>query len=229
MIQSKLFSFSIACGIALTAIGQPTETRKLTVFSSLEVNGNVIVFLVKAQEPAAELYLTHVGPNEVELLVTDKKLQIKCPASFNKEKKVQIKLFYTGLDDISISNSANLSADGAIKTDSLRLSLKTGSEAYLDLEVDKLQANVSERSVLSVKGNSRFQQIHVSLGATFSGFDLLGDKAQVKCTSGGKAKLTISSDLNCSASGNGYITYKGNPPKVEKTETTGGKVIPYKD
>jgi len=64
----------------------------------------------------------------------------------------------------------------------------------------------------------------VSISGTLSAFNLKSEKIKVKASSGGKAKVYTTEELDAEASSNGYISYKGNPSKINRIVNSGGIV-----
>jgi hypothetical protein len=67
----------------------------------------------------------------------------------------------------------------------------------------------------------------VSSTATLSAYDLESETVKVKAVSGGKAKINVEKELDAEANSKGFISYKGNPAKINRIVNAGGIIEAY--
>lgn len=217
--------FSIMACFSLQA--QDAVSRTIQPFTKLDVSDKIIVRLVKSDKESASIIAQGVDPSVVKTVVTDQTLSVKLFGEPFTKKKITITLNYVKLDEIILSGSADVSTTSLLKADYLKLDLRSGANLYLDADIKYLTAKLTEGATISASGYADQADIIVATGATFSGFDLETEICKVKASSGGKAKLNVVTDLQAESASNGYVSYKGNPEKVQQNATSGGTISKY--
>jgi hypothetical protein len=112
-----------------------------------------------------------------------------------------------------------------IYLDKLSIKLFNGGATRLRLYCDDLDINISQGSILILKGEGKFQKVKVNTKATYSGYEFKSEKAVVNSSSYGKAKVHVSKYLEAKASSGGFIGFVGNPARVERKTSLGGEVL----
>lgn len=206
---------------------QDAVSRAVDPFTKLDVSDKIIVRLVKSDKESASIIAQGVDPSVVKTVVTDQTLSIKLFGEPFTKKKITITLNYVTLDAITVSGSADVSTTSLLKADHLKLDLRSGATLYLDADIKNLSAKLAEGATISADGYADQTDITVASGATFSGFDLETEICKIKASSGGKAKLNVTAELYAEAATNGYISYKGNPAKVQQNATSSATISKY--
>jgi hypothetical protein len=151
-------------------------------------------------------------------------LTLKLTSSFSCKGKVTINLGCPSLREIEIMGNADVSSRNVLTGDSMKIILRSGGKAYLDLDIKNLDVHMTEGSLLSASGYAVNQNVYVSSSSTYSCFELEGDYVTVEATLGGKAKVCSSKELKASTMTGGYIGYKCDP--ASKTiESKGNGVV----
>ena len=55
----------------------------------------------------------------------------------------------------------------------------------------------------------------------------LSERAVIRASLGGKAKINVTEELDAEAQSKGYISYKGEPGKVKRNAVSGGTIVVY--
>lgn len=197
--------------------------EKSNSFTKLVVTGNIGISLERGEE-AQICGLAGTNPSDLQISISENTLRISRISGKKYEKQPNLKIIYTTLNTIEGYSKADISTLNLIKSDSLRIELKNGSVFYADCDIKYLHANIIEGSLLTIKGYALEQQIQANGKATFNGFELEGNTAEVKTATGGIAKVNIEKSLTGSSSSGGHIAYKGKP-QVDIKQSMGGKVV----
>jgi hypothetical protein len=210
-----------------TLFSQESTTRKLDHFNNLIVSDRVIVRLVKDDHESASIETQGIETSAVKTNVQGETLKITIYGEPFTKKKVLVTLHYVELKSIVATGSAEISTTSLLKTDTLYVDLKSGGMVYLDADIGFLSSKVIEGAMLNVKGYATVQDITVATSGTVSAFDLESDIIKVKATTGGKAKIYVEEELDSEAGSKGFISYKGNPLKINRIVNSGGTITAY--
>ncbi len=226
-MSGKIFTILalMLCIISLDA--QQPAKRSLEPFSELVVGDRIIVNLVKADKESALIQVQGIDESAVKTVITGNTLAISIYGEPFTKKKVMITLSYVKLNSISVTGGADVTTTSLFKTDNLNVDLKSGGMLSLDADISYLSGKVAEGAILTAEGYATTMDILITTTATLSAYELECDKATIKAVSGGKAKINVEKELNAEASGKGYISYKGNPPVINKTALSGGSINVY--
>ena len=213
--------------ITATAFTQEPVNRELTHFSKLVVGDRIIVRLVKSDKESAGIQAQGISASAVKTDISGNTLNISIYGEPFTKKKVMVTLHFVKLTDIEVNNGADVSTASLFKADSLHVELKSGGVLYLDADVENLSGRIAEGSILSAEGYATRMDMVVSTTATLSAFDLETEVARVKAVAGGKAKINVESELDAEAGSKGFISYKGNPGKINRIINSGGTITAY--
>lgn len=220
IILSSVFFLS-----ALSA--QESTTRDLNSFSKLIVGDKIIVRLVKSEKESAVIQTQGVSASSVKTEISDNTLDIRMQGEPFAKKKVTITLNYVLLKSISVNGGADVSTTSLLKSDTLFIDLKSGGMLLLDADIKYLTGKIAEGAILDAEGYAIRQDIVVTTSATLSAFGLESEIIKVKAVTGGKAKINVETELDAEASSKGYISYKGNPAKINRIMNSGGTITVY--
>jgi hypothetical protein len=206
---------------------QEPVKRDVVSFTKLEVGEKIIVRLVKAEKESMLIAAQGVDASAVKTDISGNTLKISIYGESFTRKKVIVTLGYTKLTSIAVSGGADVTNNSILKTDSLLVDLKSGAMMNLELDVKFLQGKILEGGTFTASGYADVQDIIVATSGTLSAFELESENIKVKASSSGKAKINVENELNAEVASKGYISYKGNPKKVNKIVNSGGIITPY--
>lgn len=223
----KILLTVITAILTLSVFAQAPVTRKLGSFEKLVAGDKIIVKLVKADAESAEIRVQGIDASAVKTEIAGKTLTLSVTGEPFTKKKVMVTLNYNRLGFIEVNNGAEVSTASIFKTDSLQVDLKSGGMLYLDADVEKLSGKIVEGALLTAEGYAIILNMTVSSTGTLSAFDLESDKARIRTSLGGKAKINVTEELDAEAQSKGYISYKGEPAKVKRNAASGGIIEAY--
>ena len=222
-MKKLLVIVSLISFVQLGSQAQVKTCKQFEEFTTVQVYDNIIATLERGEKyelcSGADTKL-----EELLISIEGGVLRIRKVAGKKYEKQPKIRIIYTEINTIEGYAKADIDTRNLIKGDNLKVILKSGSRFYGDCDVKELEVNITEGSLLRLDGYAVNQKITSLSKATFSGFELEGDKAEVKASKGGTIKVNVEKELKGSASTGGHIIYKGTPRKDVKTNL-GGKLV----
>lgn len=195
----------------------------LTKFETLKVFDRISIQLVASDEN--KLVLEGFNVNDVE--VVQKNNEVKIRMRFGKilqgEDIVGV-LFYQKISEIEVNEGASLSSNEVLKTSSLKISNKEGSDVLLTVETDQLTTRVGSGATLTLKGTAKFHDVLVNTGAVLEANELKTLETNITCNAGGEATIFVQDKVNAKTRLGGSIVVEGNPETVTQNTSMGGSI-----
>jgi len=189
------------------------QTRQIGNFTGLRVSANVSVKLVKADAPSIEYKMIKGNESSLITEVKGNNLKVKTISnSFwnNKKAKAKVIVYYTELDDISVSASATLKSDDPIRADAMNIDISSGSSADLEVIAESIDVDVSSGATLKLEGSATEAKYDASSGATINAKMMICEYVSADVSSGATIKLHANKKLKAEASSGGSIRYTGD-------------------
>ncbi len=221
MNKLKLLILFLGCTAFLQA---QDRTKNLGDFTEIKVFNGLSVDIEKSDQAKIEISGEKTDDVAVKNVNGKLKLSLKFPDNFNPDK-VKIKVFYN--QDLTILDANEGSAIFSDETiDQVNLTLKTQEGAYIRVPVDVkyLTIKTVTGAGIKVRGTATNQEVEVTTGGVYEGYDLVTESADVVSASGGKAEINVTSLLDAKVRFGGSIHYKGNPEKVNSKKVMGGTI-----
>lgn len=175
-------------------------------FRELNVSGGVMVYLVKADQPALA-----VSARDQESLITTMEngvLTIRNKTRLRNNHATAY-LALPSLETVNLSGVSELRMEGKFSAPKLSFNLSGASEMRGDVETDELSIMLSGSSDALMKGSAKNLTIVSSGASDFNGNELKTETAKVNASGASDANLYVTADLNVQASGASDIVYRG--------------------
>ncbi len=208
-----------------TVQSQITEKRELPTFHSLNISSEIEAELVLSEKEGIDLEIENANPLSLVSEVEKGVLTVKMKTGSYKDAVLKVKIHFKDLKEIESTGRASVWSEEDIYLDKLSIRLYNGGATRLRLYCDDVDINISQGSILTLKGEGKTQKVKVNTKATYSGYEFASEKAIVSSSSYGKAKVNVSNYLEAKASSGGFIGFVGNPARVERNTSLGGEVL----
>jgi Putative auto-transporter adhesin, head GIN domain len=215
------FMLLMACSV----YSQKVDERILDTFKNVTVFGNMEVQLIKADKERMVINSREIDASKINSRIEKNELKVSMNKDlFSASKKVIIQLYYKNLVEINSTGGADIVSDKVFKADKMKFYAASGGNISLSIDVNIMEASVSEGSLISFDGNVNYQKVSASLNGTYDAFELISDDAVVKASTGGKIKVYASKLLDAVTRTKGYVGYKGKPEKTNFDSSSGGEI-----
>ena len=188
---------------------QITEKRDLPEFHSLNISSEIDAELILSEKEGIDLEIENANPLSLISEVKKGVLNVKMKTGSYKKAVLKVKIYFKDLKEIESTARASVWSEEDIYLDKLSIKLFNGGATRLRLYCDDLDINISQGSILTLKGEGKFQKVKVNTKATYSGYEYESEKAVVNSSSYGKAKVHVSNYLEAKASSGGFIGFVG--------------------
>ena len=208
-----------------SGIAQKIEDRNLESFSSVNVFGNIEVQLIKDEKEHMVINSREIDVSKISSRIDKSALKISMSKDlFSASKKVTIKLYYKNIVEINSTGGADIVSENVFKADKMKFYAASGGNISLSVDLNIIDASVSEGSVISLDGNVNYQKVLSKLNGTYDAFELISDNAVAKANTGGKIKIYAAKLIDAVARTKGYIGYKGKPGRTNFDSSSGGEI-----
>jgi len=209
------------------------ERRKIEAISSVEIKGSINFsyvpsneFLIEIKGDYPEDILTEIQGSE--LVIFHKKGKSWLTNEINTiGRGYSVVLHAPTLGQIVSTGSGNISIDGILKSDQLKIKLDGSGNITGKLNVADFDIDNTGSSNIRLSGNVVKANIKSSGSGNFQSFDLIIDDCSISKSGSGNAHITVNHTLTASISGSGNLTYKGSPKILASSSAGLGKIKKY--
>lgn len=199
-------------------------------FTGISVSGGIDLFLSAGSEAVA---VSAASPEYRDRIKTDIKNGILriwfeskqgISISFNESRRLRAYVSFKTLKSLDASGGSDISVEGSITSNELRLDVSGGSDFAGKVEVDHLRVNQSGGSDISISGRAATISVDASGGSDFNGFELITDICNLEASGGSDIEITANKELSAEASGASDIHYRGKPT-VKRARASGASEV----
>ncbi len=209
--------------LPLFGIAQDKEIE-IPSFASLKVFGP---FRVVLEEGDTEKVIIRSADTDLENIVVEVKngrLKIKFRDDIWRNEKPSVEVHYKLLSEVVAEADARVRVGGAIKTVSLRISISSGAQADLELDVNQLDVSVTTGGMLTLVGQANIQEANANTGGEIDALELDCKEVYVKAGTGGQARVRALELIDARSSMGGHVSYTGNPEIRDHNTSLGGTI-----
>lgn len=208
-------------------LGLTAQERVINLgdFNILKVFSGVTLELIRSDQQKIVI----IGEKKENLTVKNTngrlKVFLRFPEIYN-DKDVNIKLYYK--EDLSIldaNEGAAIFSDQTFNQEQVTIRAQEGAYIHLVLDLKYVTVKAVSGGNIRLRGVATDQEIEVTTGGVYEGYELDSEIAEVSSASGGRVEVKTSSFLDAKVRFGGKIEYKGNPVKVKTNKIMGGNVI----
>ncbi len=199
------------------------QVRKTGSFYKVKATKGINITLIKGDKEQAKVTIVNGSPADVVTELKNKMLTIKMKTKIYKDVAVQVYVTYVTLREVYAGSGATIDAENTITTDKLLIDGGTDSEVILDIDVNALEASISAGR-MKLTGSAESQVVKANTGGKYLAYDLKSDDVIAKANTGGRVEVTVSKSIKAIASNGGTVNFKGNPDKIDKKTSLGGKI-----
>jgi hypothetical protein len=194
-------------------------------FDQVSAVGSITMHLEAGDANKVVLYIDGIPEKEIEVKVSKGVLRIQVLNGFlYKNEIVKAYVTYKSLRGVRANAGAKVDCKETLSADLFSVSAAAGGQLDLSLNVKNLDASASEGGQLNLKGTATTQEINASTGGVCRCSNLIGEKASVKTSTGGRAEVQVTDLLEAAANVGGEILYENEPKEKRVKQFLGGDV-----
>lgn len=202
-----------------------TETRTISQnFEKVHTNSGLNVIV--SQNDVASVTV-ETDENIQALIITEVEngvLIVSSNAPYNSKQTPIIRVSLPIIAGLKSSSGSTLKSGNTLKSTSLTVDSSSGSEIIIEVEADYISLESSSGSSIEAAGKALKVESSSSSGSDIEAGKLMANDVFAQTSSGSSTTVYPILSMNGKASSGSSITYKNNPKKIEKSESSGGSV-----
>ena len=208
------------------------EIRNLTGFNAISVSHAVDLFLTQGDEEGVAVSASDAEyRSRIKTTVEGGVLKIWYDgAGINwpgNNKRLKAYISFKTLQSINASGASDITMNGTLKSESLKITLSGASDFKGSLNVQTLNLNISGASDAKLDGTSGVVSVQASGASDLKGYDLVSETCHAQASGASSIKITVNKELNVVASGASDVYYKG-PGSIHDIRTSGASSVSKK-
>jgi hypothetical protein len=199
-----------------------SSERAVSRFDSISCTGSAEVRYHVRREYRAVVTVDSNLDEYVEVKVKNNTLTIGTkPRHSCIFTKWAVDVYCPVLKGVTLTGSSDFESVDKITVSSFDSNVSGSGSIYVTVDCDTFDAKISGSGRINISGNSRDADITISGSGDFYGGEFRVRNADVRVSGSGKARVSVSDNLNANISGSGEIHYYGNPRIDSKVSGSG--------
>ena len=202
-----------------------TENRNISeIFTGIKVSTGLDLYLsqssknnisVEADENLQDIIITEV---------VDGILKIYSEKNIWSAKSRKVYVSIDKLNKLIATSGADVRTEGKIFTDEISIRTTSGADIRIAVDASSVETNTTSGSEIRISGNAENHASSANSGSSIKAYDLISKNVIAKVTSGADIDIYASEIFEGKANSGGDIDFKGNPKKVIKKSSSGGRI-----
>ena len=193
-------------------------------FSSIKVSQGLELYITQSNDVSLSI---EADENLHDIIMTEVEngvLKIYTTENIRRATSKKIVLDITGISGIEATSGSDVNSTNTIKADELKLSTTSGAVMELRVETKLLNCSTTSGSDIKLSGETINLIASATSGSDIDADNLEAETSEVNVTSGADISVNTSKELTARATSGGDIIYSGNPEKVDKSDSSSGRI-----
>jgi len=195
--------------------------RPVTSFHTVEVQDGIDLYITQGSSENLQIEADENLHQYINTEIEQGILKIYLSKIIWKSRVIKVHLTIKNITGLSASGGSDVETNGVLKLEELSVICSGGSDAKLNVNVNKLKFKASGGSDGYLSGSAKSFLGKASGGSDILAFDLNAIDCYVEVNGGSDAEVNASGILNASGSGGSDISYKGTPSKIDSNMSGG--------
>jgi len=193
-------------------------------FSSIKVSQGLELYITQSNDVSLSI---EADENLHDIIMTEVEngvLKIYTTENIRRATSKKIVLDITGISGIEATSGSDVNSTNTIAADELKLSTTSGAVMELRVETKLLKCSTTSGSDIKLSGETINLIASATSGSDIDADNLEAEISDVNVTSGADISVNTSKELTARATSGGDIKYSGNPEKVDKSDSSSGRI-----
>jgi len=219
----KIFGTLLLIGVT-SSISLAQQTRTVGDFTGVKVGDAFKVLISQSDANTVKVDAPDNVQAQIKTEVKDGILAVIAEGNVKTEKPVAISIGVKSLTSLDITGSGDVKSENQLNADKLSIKSNGAGDVHLEVKATEIKVMVSGAGDVVLKGTAKALDADVSGAGDLKASNLEVDKAKVKASGAGDAKINVKQSIDADVSGAGSIIYKGNPTERNVNITGAGSV-----
>lgn len=199
-----LLIFPIFCSIA-------QQTRNVADFNVIKAGDTFNIIISQSDTNYVNVDADENSQLLIKTEVKDSTLFIIGTANIKSDTPVVINVGVKSLSRLDITGSADVKSGNKLTCDKLTIESNGAGMVHLDVKANEVKTKISGTGNVTLTGTSQMIDATLSGPGNLIATNMEVDKAIVKVSGAGDAKINVKQNLDVDVSGTGSVIYKGKP------------------
>lgn len=207
--------------------GTITKVKKdFSTFSEISIGSGFTAVIEQGQTEKVEIETDENFHQYIEAEQEKNTISFRLKSGISLPAEIPVKVHITtvNLTAIAGSGGSGITLSNPVVTGKLSAELSGGSSITGELNSAELRAALSGGSVLNLSGSSGTFVLVASGGSNANCFALMAKTASISVSGGGEFNLSVSDELEVTATGGSMIHYKGSAT-ITAQQLSGGSEL----
>jgi hypothetical protein len=190
-----------------------TETRTTGQFSSVDVGGNIDVYVKQDSVASVKIETDENLLEYMQITVDGGTLKIREEKGYNLRPSKSIKVFVSGpsFTHFEASGACDIYSENKINgIAAISINLSGACNVKMDLNTPRINVDLSGAGTITLKGETKDFHVDGSGSTDVNCFELMTENARIEMSGAGDAEVFASVKLDVHVSGAADVKYKGN-------------------
>lgn len=193
-------------------------------FSSIKVSEGIDLYItqstdvslsVEADENLHDIIMTEVE-NDILRIYTD--------VNIRRATSKKVKLNIEDISAIKATSGSYVYSTNALDVDDMEINTTSGANVDLNVNSNTLNCHSTSGSNIKLIGKTNKLIASATSGSNIKASEFKATDSNVKATSGANISINTTNELTARATSGGDIKYSGNPDKVNKSDSSSGRI-----
>ncbi|HOZ75867.1 MAG TPA: head GIN domain-containing protein [Flavobacterium sp.] len=192
-------------------------------FTKIKTFDRITVTLVPSNEERVEFN----GSRSTDAEVINKNGELKIRMRTGKlldGESIDAKVYFRQLTDIDANEGSFIGCDKPFKQEFIYASAQEGAEVKITADTQQTRIRAATGGKIKVSGTTKDLDVKLGAGGILEAKNLKSVASAVDVKAGGEAQVRASESVDAHVTAGGKILIYGNPKRVERKTTLGGKI-----
>ncbi|MCE9538331.1 MAG: DUF2807 domain-containing protein [Bacteroidetes bacterium] len=209
-IKIKLAGLVLLTGFSIyTSTAQ--EKRIVGDFNGIKAGDSFNIILSQSDSNTVKVEADEKSQLQIKTEIKDGILSIIAIDNIKSDKPLVINIGIKSLSNLDITGAADVKSDNQLICDKLTIASNGAGKIHLDIKASDVKTKISGAGNVILMGTAQMLEATLSGAGNLKASNLEVDKAKVKVSGAGDAKINVKQNLEADVSGAGSVIYKGNP------------------
>jgi hypothetical protein len=232
--MKTLHTLLTAASLAIYTTGALAQTDSTTkkeietgAFTGIIAGGTFNIVLNEALTTKVQVETTSANQDNISAKVNSENALV-ISSNGKANAKTTLRIYAPTINYIKLSGSADLSTNGDLIENELRIVMSGAAEANLAIVANDLETEVSGAAELKIKGVTNNHTSQISGAGELKAINLLTTNTTAKMSGAGHAQVNAKNELNAKISGASSISFK-EEPAIKNIDVSGAGSVTKKE
>jgi len=231
LVKSVLFLFVVTSITASATIAQVQVSREIALkdFSEIHVTTGIELIITQGAAEHAKIVADDALIDAIVVEQSGNSVNIKWELIKSTRKRwlnrtAKVFISYQNLNLIEATEGSSVKTENTLKSNILSILVTSGAIVTAGIDCPELQMRTNSGASALLNGNVGKLKLESSSGSRVNAVEMTSGYASVTASSGADVKISVSKELQATASSGGNIRYKGNPVVENSAGSKSGNV-----